>query len=100
MPILSLGGYGTRMGVNQPYHALQSTYSPYFQQQLSHFATQQPLFGTQQYTSYTAQTYGNPTNGQQSSLNNNSVSQPNLSYAAQPIFPYNNGTINSANATT
>ncbi|CAB5191859.1 uncharacterized protein OCT59_005309 [Rhizophagus irregularis] len=54
------GGYGTRLGMNQAYHALQT---PYFQQQMSHFASQQP-FGTQQFTNFVAQAYGNPSTGQ------------------------------------
>jgi hypothetical protein len=92
-----IGGYGTRLGISQAYHALQSSYAPYFQQ-ISHFASQQP-FGTQQFTNYAAQAYGNPTTGQPS-VNNNPVSQSqNLAYAAQPIFPQYNSTINSANTT-
>jgi hypothetical protein len=89
------GGYGTRLGMNQAYHALQT---PYFQQQMSHFASQQP-FGTQ-FTNFVAQAYGNPSTGQPPIVSNNSVSQPqNLAYAAQPIFSQFNGTVNSANTT-
>lgn len=64
---------------------------------MSHFASQQTPFGTQQFANYIAQAYGNPTTGQPPNVNNNSVSQPsNLAYAAQPIFPQYNGTVNSA----
>ncbi|RIA87320.1 hypothetical protein C1645_827945 [Glomus cerebriforme] len=82
------------------YHALQSSFTPYFQQQISHFASQQQ-FGTQQFTNYAAQTYGNPTSGQPPNVSSNSVSQPqNLAYTTQPIFlQYNNSSVNSANAT-
>jgi hypothetical protein len=93
--LLFKGGYGTRLGMNQAYHALQT---PYFQQQMSHFASQQP-FGTQ-FTNFVAQAYGNPSTGQPPIVSNNSVSQPqNLAYAAQPIFSQFNGTVNSANTT-
>ncbi|GBB85523.1 hypothetical protein RclHR1_12010004 [Rhizophagus clarus] len=90
------GGYGTRLGMNQTYHALQT---PYFQQQMSHFASQQP-FGTQQFTNFVAQAYGNPSTGQPPNVSSNSVSQQqNLAYVAQPIFSQYNSTVNSSNTT-
>ncbi|CAG8743737.1 19267_t:CDS:2, partial [Racocetra persica] len=41
------GGYGAAMGINQPYHALQSTYPTPLYQQGTHFSSHQPPYASQ-----------------------------------------------------
>ncbi|CAG8795922.1 571_t:CDS:1, partial [Racocetra fulgida] len=40
-------GYGAAMGINQPYHALQSTYPTPLYQQGTHFSSHQPPYASQ-----------------------------------------------------
>ncbi|KAF0461413.1 CSD-domain-containing protein [Gigaspora margarita] len=41
------GGYGATMGINQPYHTLQSTYATPLYQQGAHFSSHQPPYASQ-----------------------------------------------------